>query len=487
VSETKIIDYDAEPTPALFHADESRRRGIMGPLGSGKSVACCAEILQRALQQAPNALGERKTRFVVVRNTYGELKTTTIKTFQEWIPESICPIVYDSPIRGNLTYNLPDGTVAKSEIYFASLDRPKDTRKVLSFEVTGAWINEAREIRKEIVDAIDSRLGRYPAKIDAPLTWTGMIMDTNPPPDDHWWHELAEIVQPEDWSFYRQPGAMLEHHKDGTVYYSFNPLAENVQHQPLGKKYWTDMISGKDYDWIKVHVCGEYGNLIDGKPVYPEFNSLSHISQEPLKPMRGLPLMLGWDFGNVACVFGQYSPKGQLIILDELMSNGTMGVRQFAETAVKPHIFQHYAGMKIQSFGDPSGAAKAQTDEKTCFQILGSVGIPTQPASTNNPRMRQEAVKKFLTTMRDDRPCLIIDPKCKVLIKGFMGSYQFRRIQVSGEAKYTLKPDKNKFSHIHDALQYASLGTGNFQVTVTNNVKQPKRKVVVSANNGGWA
>lgn len=81
-----------------FHADDSFVRGIMGPIGSGKSVACVIEIISRALRQAPNQDGVRRTRWAVIRNTYPELTSTTIKTWMDWLPVSQCPIVYSSPL-----------------------------------------------------------------------------------------------------------------------------------------------------------------------------------------------------------------------------------------------------------------------------------------------------------------------------------------------------------------------------------------------------
>ena len=61
--------------------------------------------------------------------------------------------------------------------------------------------------------------------------------------------------------------------------------------------------------------------------------------------------------------------------------------------------------------------------------------------------------------MVEGKSGLLIDPRCKELIKGFEGGYGYRRMQVSGE-RYDDKPDKNRFSHIHDALQYLMLGGG---------------------------
>ncbi len=72
------------PVAGRFLRSDARRRVIMGPFGSGKSVACCAEIMRRAREQAAAGDGMRRTRWAVVRNTYPELKNTTVKTWRDW-------------------------------------------------------------------------------------------------------------------------------------------------------------------------------------------------------------------------------------------------------------------------------------------------------------------------------------------------------------------------------------------------------------------
>ena len=37
-----------------FMKDNSFFRGVRGPVGSGKSVACCVELFRRALEQKEN-------------------------------------------------------------------------------------------------------------------------------------------------------------------------------------------------------------------------------------------------------------------------------------------------------------------------------------------------------------------------------------------------------------------------------------------------
>ena len=43
---------------------------------------------------------------------------------------------------------------------------------------------------------------------------------------------------------------------------------------------------------------------------------------------------------------------------------------------------------------------------------------------------------------------------------GFQGGYCYRRMRVTGDERYTDKPDKNRYSHVHDGLQYLLSGAG---------------------------
>ena len=56
-----MVKFDYKPhgeTLKTFLKGNEFFRGLRGPVGSGKSVACCIEIFRRALQQtpAPNGL-----------------------------------------------------------------------------------------------------------------------------------------------------------------------------------------------------------------------------------------------------------------------------------------------------------------------------------------------------------------------------------------------------------------------------------------------
>ncbi len=456
--------YHATETASEFHADrESFFRGVMGPIGSGKSVMCCWEMF-RAGREQPAVDGVRRTRWAIARNTYPELKTTTIKTWLDWFPEGlVTQMNWSPPITARVRLGLPDGTLMDMELLFVSLDKPKDVAKVLSLELTGAWMNEAREIPKEVLDALTGRVGRYPGKRDGGPAWSGIIADTNPPDDESWWYRLAEQEMPDGYRFFRQPGA-LKRDPEGPFNsplgpLAINPAAENVDGHTLGYNYWIRQIPGKDSDWIKVYVLGEYGATFDGKPVYMDvWDETMHRAAEPLEAMKGLPLILGWDFGlTPACVICQLSPRGQLRVLREFVCERG-GIREFARETVKPALVNEFAGMRVLSAGDPAGAAKSQVDERTCIQELCELGIPTEAAPSNDFIARRQAVIGFLTRVAEGGPGFLLDPSCQKLRKGFGGGYHFSRVQVTGvSARYRDVPNKNEYSHPHDALQYACM------------------------------
>lgn len=484
------INYEPEPTLARFHICDDFFRSLMGPFGSGKSVGCVMEMFMRACAQRPNENNVRKTRWAAVRNTYGELKTTTIKTFQDWFPDEICPILWDQPITAHMVYPLEDGTVVDWETLFFACDRPQDVGKFKSLELTGVWLNEMMEIPKAALDILTSRVGRYPSKRDGGYSWRGVIGDTNAPDDDHWFYKMAEVQKPQiklrsgkvlRYSFFKQPPALLESKlRDGE--YVPNPEAENVKNLEGGYEYYYQLIPGKTKEWIKRYVYGQYAAVIEGKPVYPEYREERHLALVDIPPMRGIPIYLGWDYGlTPACVIVQLSPRGRLMVLDELCSED-MGIRQFARDVVKPHLANNYANMEMISVGDPAGAERSGIDtELTCQKELANAGIPTQSAYTNEFTARRESVVGFLTSDRDGESAFQLSPKCDRLRKGFNGRYRYSRLQVVGQERYTDKPVKDEYSHPQDALQCICLTLEAPRV-----IRSTKHRTVRVANSGGW-
>lgn len=382
---------------------------------------------------------------------------------------------WDAPISCQMGGKLADGTTLDMEVFFFPVDRPEEIGKLKSLELTGAWINEAGELPKAVFDMVTQRVGRFPPARQGGPTWTGVLLDTNPPDDDHWYYRLAEKDRPKEWDFFKQPGGLVEVNGE----YKPNPTAENIKNLPAGHEYYLRQVHGKNKEWIKVFLLGNYGTISDGKVIYPEYNDDIHCRK--VSPYTDKPLLLGFDYGlTPACVICQVSPRGQLIVLAELFAKD-MGIRQFARDVVRPFLALNYHGYSFQACGDPAGMSRSDTDEKTCFMELAEEGIACVPALTNSFVGRREAVAKYLTRLVDGQPAFKVDPSCDMIRRGFNGRYQFRRLQVVGAERYKDVPDKNEYSHLHDALQYAALHSLNMNNSTewSKKIDYPKKSGVV--------
>ena len=319
------------PVAAAFHDSDAFVRMLLGPVGSGKSASCSIELFNRALQQAPSKDGVRRTRFCAIRNTYAELKSTTIKTFQDWFA-GIEVTRWDTPIVSTISLpDLGDGTSLHMEVLFIALDRPEDAGKLRSLELTMAWLNEGSLLDKAVLDIASQRVGRYPSKfLHGGPTFSGVILDSNMPDDDSYIYRLAEEERPEGFEFFIQPGGIYQvQDKKSPEFgkYKANPAAENIPNLQGGHSYYLRQVAGKSDDYIRVFLEGRWGSTMSGRAVYPEFVDKVHVSEKPLRSIPGLPIVLGFDFGlTPACIFAQMSPKGQLLILDEVVCEN-MGIR----------------------------------------------------------------------------------------------------------------------------------------------------------------
>jgi RecA/RadA recombinase len=435
--QTEISYEPPGPISRAFMKSSNFVSGIMGPFGSGKSTACVMQIMLRAYEQAKGANGKRSTRWAVVRNTYAELKTTTIKTWHQWFPPSLGRWVGQGPPTHHIINDEID-----LEVLFIALDRPDDIKKLLSMELTGAWINEAREIPKGVLDGLTGRVGRFPSKLMGGCTWSGIIMDTNPPDTDHWWYRLAEVERPEGYAFFKQPGG-------------FDPKAENIENLPVG--YYQRQVAGKRADWIKIYINAEYGFVQDGKPIYPEYIDSLHCKEFEID--KNLPIHIGLDFGlTPAAAIAQRTPSGRWLVCSEVVTED-MGAQRFAKLLAQ-HIKQYYSNYQIAAItGDPSGDQRSGTDENTVFKVLRANDIAARPAHTNDPTVRRDAVAGSLGRLIDGKPGFTLHPRCVVTRKGLSGAYCLKRLNVGGE-RFRDVPDKNMFSHICEALEYCFMGAG---------------------------
>jgi hypothetical protein len=449
-----------------------------------------------ATEQTPDENGRRASRFVIVRNTFADLKETTLKTWKYWFEEqamgAMGEVKMTNPPMHHIRWGLNDDTYMDAEFIFLALDQEDDVRKLLSMEMTGVWFNEAQFSEKAIFDAAHSRAmqGRYPPVLSGGPTWKGVICDLNAPPAGHWipymrgdvpmpdeWDddERRQYMKPDNWKFFTQPPGLLEVIKDGRVDHYVENIKGNREMLGLedtslvaeNTKWLTEsyqeLIKGKPKTWIDTYVMNRVGMYRQGRPVFESFRPEIHVSKEKLKYNPNIPLIVGLDFARNPAMCCLQVLRGVVYVLAEY------GVENYSATSYAPLFKQFIAknfpaalsgeGGGIQFWGDPSGDSKGQGTDLTPYMIFNSHGMSVTPAPGNNKlSIRLNAVQSQLDKMIDGRPGCLIDPRCITIKSGMGGGYHFARVK--GQSRYHDEPKKDRFADYIDAMQYGFLGAG---------------------------
>lgn len=439
------IDYTPPPTTSKFLRSEAFHNYIIGPVGSGKTTGSLMKIAYHAARQKPSPIdGIRRTRWVIVRNTLQQLKDTTLKSWVEWFPDGQAGRWVSSTNTFILKF---DDVIA--EVLFRPLDSPDDVQRVLSLEVTGAMLDEFVEIPREIIESLAGRCGRYPSMKNGGPTWHGMWGASNPGNEDNWWYEWLDVedtgTRPKNMAYFEQPSGL-------------SPDAENLNNLVGGVNYYHNLTEGKTKEWVNQYIKVMWGFSLRGTPVYSAFNNDFHVADEPLMINRHSPVIIGFDAGlTPAAVIGQQDPSGQVVILRELTSDN-MGARRFCREKLIPLLNREFPGLEVQLEADPAVTQRAQTDEKSVAKVMEEeLGVRCNTARSNTLVDRLGAVDDLLTRAIVGKPALLIDPSCTTLIRGFRSGYRY---EVNTKGKQSPSPDKNFYSHVHDACQYFCMGVG---------------------------
>lgn len=446
-------------------------KGIIGPWGSGKSRANCVALGMNAARQPLSASGRRRRRTLISRQTYAELEDTTLKTWLEVFDEATFgPVRRSRPFR-----HLIRAADLDWEVIFLALEGEEDRKKLLSFDLSDAWINEARETARGIVDDVTGRLGRYPPVEDGGCFQPQLLMDSNapgvghylgvmagmsPPPENLSSADRARLVKPAEWDLFVQPPGLIEERdREGNIAgYRPNPDAENAKWLRAG--YYTDIVKGKDQGWIDVNVMNRPGHPRAGKPVYPMFVERVHVARQKLEFVEGHTLFVGVDFGRTPAAVAGQRVFDRWRVLGELCAED-MGARAYARI-LKRWLAERFPGARLSIWGDPAGNARGQVDDTTPFEAFRAEGLEIRPAPTNDASVRRGAVEETLRHLDGEGNArfLLDGEACPILRAGFQSGYHFRKLQISGADLFAEEPEKNRFSHPHDGLQYMMIGAG---------------------------
>jgi hypothetical protein len=416
-----------------------------------------------AMQQVPTD-GVAASRFVVSRLTRPQLTTTTIKSFHEAFPEKagFAP-VESAALRTRWTFKPPGfDHIVDIDWIFLALESDEDIARVLGLEVTSFLIDEARLIDPSLLGKLVGRL-RYPAV----SKHRSIELVTNPWGLDHPFHEMFVLNRPEDTGFFHQPGGLDTDGAGNLVgenLHNLNQTPESLllpwndpKRKELGAKYYQAMLARLSPEEARVIVHSKWGVSRDGKPVYADYDDARHCM--PLKFDPGMKLELGTDFGlNSATVLYQQTLNGNIRVLAEFVTEdvGTVAHHERLKTFVAREFPYAQIG---RATGDPAGSQRG-ADGQQIFTLVRKFFPTYQPARTNELATRHEAVNALFRRNILSQPALVIDSKrCPMLRAACIDKYFYKTLKGIGP-QHSEEPEKNRWSHVAEALGYACLGAG---------------------------
>lgn len=395
----KIYSYKPLPKQLEWHNSKARYKCLIGGFGSGKTKAGIWECIDLSIRY-PNNFG------LICRKRSVDLRDTTQKMFMDECPKDLIKEYIKTERRIVFINN--------SQIIFRGVDEEEKRRGLnLGF----FYIDEASEVSEEIFVMLQGRL-----RLERVPEHYGLLT-SNPPNIDHWIYKY--FVEKQDKNYFLI--------KMSTYDNSFLPAdyVENLK---------------RDYpeSWVKRYLEGEFGFAQKGTPVFKGFSENMHVAE--LNYMPGKPVLRGWDFGfhRPACVFVQIDNDDRVCILREILGNNEY-LMEFSEKVIKLSNYW-FPNATFEDYCDPAGIQKTDKSAKTSIDILKDKGI--------NPRFRKlpvnagiTLIQKKISSLIGDKPGLLVNKQCRILIEAFMGGYYYDNEKD--------EPYKDGFyEHLVDALRY---------------------------------
>ena len=418
------IDFKPNQTQRSFIQSQAQADFFSTRVGEGKSTALNWACLYHTIHN-PGA------RWAMIRDTWENLRRTTLASFFERFPPGIMGNWHES----NKEWTWASG-ITRGKIIWLGMDDPKDASKLQSLELGGFGMDEVAPaegnggIPELVFDLALTRLRQ------ADMTWYAAKLASNNSDDTHWSHR--RFVDP------GSPGFVI-----------WQPqVAENEKNLPPGYYETLRRQLGHRSDLISRFIDGQFGFQQIGSAVTPQFNEKIHLATG-LAPVRGADLVLLWDFGlNPTCIITQVTPLGHWLILQSIVGDG-IGVQELIAEVVKPVLQARYFGFRWRHIGDPNGAMREQSSSRqSAVRVIRTeLGGPFRagPVSLSE---RLEPLRAVLSRTLQGRGVVQVDRnRAREVHLALRGGWHFRESAVG-----VLSPDPVKDIHSHpgDAMGYGA-------------------------------
>lgn len=464
--------------------------GIVGPVGSGKTMAALQKGLRVAALQKPTRRPDgvlvRKARIGVIRESYPSLQSTTLKSWFRIVPEAEGKFGWKAPFTHSFQKilrregNRRDGKVLEildCEFEFRAIGDQSVEEACRGWEINAVIIDEADLQPANLVPFLTGRVGRFSDLDASSVVDPQIILSMNMPDIENHIYLLLFDEAAEALGLTVEEAEILRSTLgDRKLIERFvqpggrEPDAENLHNLPGGRGYYVLQVAANR------STPGYVDRMVDNKPVpiqhgqavNANFSYTAHVRALQWDPRR--KLILGVDQGLFAAAVAlQRDWDNQVRTLAEVV-NTTRGPRgqvqllKVGPTAFAKRVkrmlaekFPDLTPEMIRVVADPAAFAAADREDNELDWLLAfqkELGLKVHKAKTNSAGLRNQAI----WTAQDARDGYAIDPSCSHLIKAHSGGYRYAKAELgTGELRAHLEIAETIYTHVADAEQYAAL------------------------------
>lgn len=475
---------------------------IIGPVGSAKTVTALRKAKRICQMQRGRADRQgrlwRKARMGVIRETYPSIEKNTLPSWFRIHPESDGQFSKKAPFSHRL--RLIQGEDARGqandicdlEAEFRAIGDQGVEAATRGWELNVAMVDEADLQPPDLLSFLSGRVGRFSDLDPSLVVDPTIILSLNAPYTDNWVYgfaiegavynaaglcwtksdlgelasaELKEALgdrplietfiqpggrEPDAENLHNLPGATSDKPKGGRSYYLIQ--AGLNKHRP---------------DYVARMIDNKFVPMQHGQPVNPGFRHDGHVARETISWDKNRKLIVGIDQGLFAAgAFCQRTLMGQLRTLAEcvIMREGGGSLEKIGPSAfgkmLRVKLFERFPGIRadqLRAVADPAAFAaadRADDEHQWLLACQAAFGFRIHRAKTNKEAVRLEVIRKAQAEIDG----YLIDPSCKMLIRGHLGGYRYAKADMSdGETRGSLEIANTMFTHPCDAEQYAAL------------------------------
>jgi hypothetical protein len=401
------IEYRPLPSQKKFHESKARFKGFSGPIGSGKSQALCQEALKLAYVNAGRT-------GLIGAPTFPMLRDATQAALLETLQKNAIPFEW------NRAENYLVLRETRSRILFRAVEEFERLRgsnlawfglDELTYTSEEAWLRLEGRLR----DPKATRLCGF-------AVWTPKGYD--------WVHErfIAKAVEGYETTVARP--------------FENRFLLDRIP------DYYERLRASYDERFYQQEVLGQYLALHTGR-VYFDFDRERNLAEAEIDPARPLLWALDFNFDPMSSVIAQVR-DGKVTVFDEIVLHRA-STHQACEE-FEGRFPEHAGGLTV--YADASGG-HMQTTGKTDIAILreflngdryGGVQFKVPKA---NPAVRERVMLMNVKLAGHGAAApLLIDPRCKELVK------DFEQVTYKENSQVIDKERDWRRTHLSDALGY---------------------------------